>query len=219
MAASLRRIGPIGHDGPIRHVILVDFDELTAPDVYARVSGRWQHMRAEPPVMVEGGGDTHDLAALLAVSTDQAPVSRVSSQDPAAILFTSGAHEPSRPVCLTHANLVANAVQMRHWFPDLRYGRVTFLAVAPLYHSYGLTLAVNLPIVMAAPYWMITDFDLYEALAQISAYPPTVFPGVPSMYRAMNLVRASGPTTCIRLSIASAVPPPCRWKPMRHSRS
>ena len=167
-------------------------------------------MRAEAPVVVEGGGDTHDLAALLALSTGQAPVSRVSSQDAAAILFTSGAHEPSRPVCLTHANLVANAVQMRHWFPDLQYGRETFLAVAPLYHSYGLTLAVNLPIVLAARILMITDFDLYEALAQIWAYRPTVFPGVPSMYRAMNLVRGVRPYNLhsIKYCISSSAPMP-----------
>ncbi len=110
----------------------------------------------------------------------------VAPQDLAAILYTSGTTDEPKGVRLTHANLVANALQTRHWIPDMRYGQETFLAVLPLTHSYGMTTAMNIPIVMGATIVLLPVFELSQVLGHIKQHKPTIFPGVPSIYMAIN---------------------------------
>ncbi len=69
----------------------------------------------------------------------------VSPNDPAVILFTSGSEGMSKGVVLSHANLLANGVQMST--------RVDFnaqdiiLNALPLFHSFGLTAGTLIPLV------------------------------------------------------------------------
>ena len=60
------------------------------------------------------------------------------------------------------------------------------MAVIPLLHSYGMTNAMNLPIMTAATMILLPVFDVKLTLEQIKKYKPTLFPGVPSMYTAIN---------------------------------
>jgi long-chain acyl-CoA synthetase len=104
----------------------------------------------------------------------------------AAVLYTSGTTDEPKGVRLTHANLVANALQTRHWIPDLNYGQETFLSVIPLTHSYGMTSAMNIPIALGATIVLLPVFELEQVLNDIKQYRPTIFPGVPSIYMAIN---------------------------------
>lgn len=134
----------------------------------------------------------------------------VASSDLAAVLYTSGTSAAPKGVCLTHANLVANVVQIRHWIPDLQYGAETFLSVVPLTHSYGMTSAMNLPIAMAARIVLLPTFDLEHLLQSIKIHRPTIFPGVPSVYMTINQapgVRSYGMES-IKACISGAAPLP-----------
>lgn len=110
----------------------------------------------------------------------------VKPQDLAAIIFTSGTSDVPKGVYLTHANLVANTLQVRHWMPSLRYGKETFLSVLPLSHSYGMTTAMNVPVSIGARIVLLPEFRLKKLLQYIKRYRPTIFPGVPSIYTAIN---------------------------------
>jgi long-chain acyl-CoA synthetase len=128
----------------------------------------------------------------------------------AAILYTSGATDEARAVCLSHTNLVANALQTRHWIHELRYGEETCLSVVPLTHSYGMTNALNIPIALAATLLLLPVFDLEDVLDHIKQYRPTLFPAVPSMYMAINQapnVRAFG-LDSIKACVSGAAPLP-----------
>ena len=134
----------------------------------------------------------------------------VSSGDLAAILYTSGTTDEPKGVCLTHASLVSNALQTRHWIPDLHCGQETFLAVIPLTHSYGMTTAMNIPIAMAATIVLLPVFELEQVLEHIKQYRPTIFPGVPSIYMAINQapgVRSYG-LSSIKACVSGAAPLP-----------
>jgi long-chain acyl-CoA synthetase len=113
------------------------------------------------------------------------PGIKLSSDELAAILFTSGTTANPKGVSLSHFNMVANAIQTRHWMPDLEYGKEVFLAVVPLLHSYGMTTTMNLPITSAATVVLLPVFDPRQVLEHIKEYRPTVFPGAPSMYAAL----------------------------------
>jgi long-chain acyl-CoA synthetase len=128
----------------------------------------------------------------------------------AAIVFTSGTTDQPKGACLTHANLVANAMQTRHWVPDLGYGEEVFLSVLPLVHSYGMTSVMNIPIAIGATMILMPKFDLQQILEHIKRYKPTIFPGVPSLYTAINNapnVRSYG-LSSIKACISGAAPLP-----------
>jgi long-chain acyl-CoA synthetase len=145
------------------------------------------------------------------ISADNpAPPTHSTVDDLAAIVFTSGTTDSPKGVCLTHKNLVANAMQTRHWVPDLEYGQEIFLSALPLVHSYGMTTAMNVPIAIGATMILLPKFDLMQVLESIKKYKPTIFPGIPVMYTAINNapnVRSYGLNT-IKACISGASPLP-----------
>ena len=134
----------------------------------------------------------------------------VQPEDLAAIIYTSGTTDQPKGVVLSHANLVANTLQTRHWAPDLVYGQEVCLSVIPLLHSYGLTGAMNMPIALGATLVLLPTFDTVEVLEHIRDHKVTLFPGVPSMYMALNQapnVRSYG-LSSVKACISGAAPLP-----------
>jgi long-chain acyl-CoA synthetase len=86
---------------------------------------------------------------------------------------------------LTHDNLLANAAQARAWLYDLKEGQERTLMVLPLFHVYGLTCC-NLTLDLAGTLILLPRFDLPEVLRTIGKEHPTLFPGIPAMYAAIN---------------------------------
>lgn len=138
------------------------------------------------------------------------PEVQIAPDDLAVIQYTGGTTATPKGVMLSHRNLVANALQTRHWFPDLREGREVFLSVLPFSHIYGTTAAMNVPVALAAAMVILPTFDVNEVLRAIKRYRPTIFPGVPTMYLAINNapnVRRYG-VASIRFCISGAAPLP-----------
>jgi acyl-[acyl-carrier-protein]-phospholipid O-acyltransferase / long-chain-fatty-acid--[acyl-carrier-protein] ligase len=68
-----------------------------------------------------------------------------SSESPAVVLFTSGSEGTPKGVELTHANLLANIRQILSVLDVMDTDR--FFSALPLFHSFGLTAGVLLPLV------------------------------------------------------------------------
>ena len=108
--------------------------------------------------------------------------------DPAAtalLQYTGGTTGIPRAAELTHDNLVANAAQSRAWLFDLREGQERGIMVLPLFHAYALTCS-NLMLSIACGQILLSRFDLPQVLRTITKERPTVFPGIPAMYAAIN---------------------------------
>ncbi|MCA9935432.1 MAG: alpha/beta fold hydrolase [Ardenticatenaceae bacterium] len=134
----------------------------------------------------------------------------VSHQGLAVIIYTSGTTARPKGVALSHYNLVANSLQTRHWVPDLAYGKEVCLSVVPLLHSYGLITAMNMPIIMGATLVLQPVFEVQQVLEDIRDHEVSVFPGVPSMYMAINQapgVRQYG-LSSVKACISGAAPLP-----------
>jgi long-chain acyl-CoA synthetase len=121
--------------------------------------------------------------------SNKSPTVEVSPEDLAVIQYTGGTTAQSKGVMLSHRNLVANALQTRHWLPDALEGRERFLCVVPIFHSYGLTTAMNVPASIGAAMILKTQFQTLDVLKTIKRYKPTIFPGSPNMYVAINNFR------------------------------
>ena len=122
----------------------------------------------------------------LAQQGTKSPTVDVAPDDLAVILFTGGTTAQSKGVMLSHRNLVANALQTRHWLPEAEEAREKFLCVVPFFHSYGMTAALNTPVSIGATLILKPQFQILEVLKTIKKYKPTIFPGSPSMYVAIS---------------------------------
>ncbi len=114
------------------------------------------------------------------------PVETVGAGETAVIQFTSGTTAEPKGIMLSHRNLVANTLQVRSWLPDARDGQEDVLCVVPFSHVYGMTAAMNFAVSMGAGMILLPRFDTEEVLNTIRRHRPTVFPGVPTMYVAIN---------------------------------
>ncbi len=125
----------------------------------------------------------------LAGHSRRSPTLDITPEDMAVIQFTGGTTAASKGVMLSHRNLVANALQTRHWLPDVKESKERFLCALPFSHSYGLTTALTVPVTLGATLVLKAQFQIKDILGSIKKYRPTIFPGVPSMYVAINNFR------------------------------
>jgi long-chain acyl-CoA synthetase len=115
------------------------------------------------------------------------PAAEVDARkDPAGFIYTGGTTGLSKGAMLSHHNLVANCTQGAAWFADLREGEEAFMCVLPFFHSYGMTVCMNVGIFKAAKLILMPRFELIPCLKTIQKERPTLFPGVPRLYIALN---------------------------------
>ena len=191
-------------------LIFAEVREAVSAHVYKQLLARWEAAGLSEQDKADESYGGYLMRRLMMDAARQPPDVEVSSEDLAAVLYTSGTTDEPKGVRLTHANLVANVLQTRHWIPDLHYGQETFLSVIPLTHSYGMTTAMNIPIAMGATIVLLPVFELGQVLDHIKRYRPTIFPGVPSIYMAINQapnVRSYG-LSSIKACISGAAPLP-----------
>ncbi|HEY4372109.1 MAG TPA: alpha/beta fold hydrolase [Burkholderiales bacterium] len=151
----------------------------------------------------------HNFNRLLARGSRLMEVRGPEVEDLAVIAYTSGTTGAAPAgVMLTHANLAANALQLRHWAPEMRAGVERILAVVPFSHAYGLTACVNVGTLIGATLILLPRFDVAETLRAIARERPSLFPGVPLMFQSLAHfpdVRKYG-VASIRLCVSSGSP-------------
>ncbi|UCG22014.1 MAG: long-chain fatty acid--CoA ligase, partial [Deltaproteobacteria bacterium] len=167
-------------------VVFADIRSALSASVYRKLMDRWKAAGLGEQEIADRDYGGHLMSQLMMDAPRTSPEVEVSSDDLAAILYTTGTTAEPKGVCLSHGNLVANALQNRHWFPDTQYGQEIFLSVIPFTHSYGMTIAMNIPIAMGATMLLLPVFEMGQVLQHIKQYKPTIFPGVPSIYMAIN---------------------------------
>jgi long-chain acyl-CoA synthetase len=111
---------------------------------------------------------------------------RMTADDLALLQYTGGTTGVPKAAMLSHRNLMANVFQAAAWITDTRDGQEVMLGVIPFFHVYGMTVAMNLAIKQAASIVLIPRFNTKDVLEAIQKHRPTTFPGVPTMYIAIN---------------------------------
>jgi long-chain acyl-CoA synthetase len=164
----------------VPHIVLTDpGDMLSLPK---QLLSRWRSRSFRLPTAIQ-------WRRFLAGRSNKSPGIDVNPNDLAVIMYTGGTTGQSKGVMLSHRNLVANALQTRHWLPGAVEGGERFLCAVPFFHSYGLTGALNVPVSIGATMILKPQFQTLDLLKAIRKYRPTIFPGVPGMYVAINNFR------------------------------
>ena len=131
------------------------------------------------------------LSALLRSASPNPPGVSVGPNDVAILQYTGGTTGVPKGAMLTHRNLVANFTQMRNWLTDLKEGHEVFLSVVPFFHVYGLTVGLNTAISVAATVVCVVMplLDAKLIAEMIARHRPTIFPGAPVIYLAINQLK------------------------------
>ncbi len=137
-----------------------------------KASAAAQHIVLESAMLVKGAKPT--------------PVAIDPDQDIAVLQYTGGTTGTPKGAMLTHANLTRNTRQVMMWAPDLGQGQERVMGVLPFFHVFAMTVVMNFGIAKAAEIVMMPRFTLDEGLVLIAKVKPTIMPGVPTLFNAIQ---------------------------------
>jgi long-chain acyl-CoA synthetase len=203
------RVRPLRERLGIREVVVTSvLDELPA---VKRMLAPYTRRGREASATVSKDEPVLRWRELLRRADAKAPEAEVdAAADLALLQYTGGTTGLAKGVMLSHANLSANVEQVRAWFPDADPGHEVMMAVLPFFHVYGLTVCLLLGVRLRATLVLLPRFDLAAVVASIDRHRPTLFPGVPTMYVAINNAVSGGghDLSSIKACLSGAAPLP-----------
>jgi len=129
------------------------------------------------------------------VGTDAAlPVVARGEDDIAVLLFTSGTSGSPKAAMLTHGNLGANLRQMMALPGEIARADDVSLAALPLFHVFGLNVALGLSLASGAALVLEERFDPADTLRMVRELGVTNVLGVPPMFAAWVALAEDDPT-------------------------
>ncbi len=131
-------------------------------------------------------------------------------KDPAVLQYTGGTTGVPKAAVLTHRNLSSNVNQTKAWFTTAKEGEEKFLAVLPFFHVFAMTVEMNVSMKLGAEIVMLPKFDIDETLKTIKKERPTIFAGVPSLFKKINDYEKTKnyDLTCLKTCVVGGAPLP-----------
>jgi len=115
------------------------------------------------------------------------PKLEIAPDDTALFQYSGGTTGVSKGAIASHYNVVANALQIKNWMVNIEEGKEIVLMSIPLFHVYGMVAGMHFGMASGASLVMVPNAkDLKDNLENISKYKTTIFPGVPTLYNALN---------------------------------
>ena len=180
------RIAAVRDRLPIEHYVIASIPEyLPFP---LNLLALFKLRRAQPPAIarVAPGPGVHFFKRLIKQTPPAPLATRPALDDLAALQYTGGTTGVSKGAMLTHRNLSYNMQQLRAWFPGLEIGHEVMLAALPLFHSFGMTVAMNFPIGAAAAMVLTPNpRDVRALVKSLARHRVTLAPAVPALINAV----------------------------------
>lgn len=179
----LPRAAEVLEEGRLRRIIVTSLAEaLPWPLSWLYpVKAWWQGL---PQGYVPGAGRLSLKGLLKSPPLSDPPVPQ--PRDVAILQYTGGTTGVSKAAVLSHANLMANVAQINAWMPRVRFGGERIVGLLPFFHAFGLTVCLNWPMSIAANVLLLPRFEINELLRLMGKARPTILPGVPTLFVALN---------------------------------
>jgi long-chain acyl-CoA synthetase len=169
----------------LRHVIVAKI-KTYFPPLTKLLFTLFMEKKGGHKVDISGDENTYWFTDLLAKAPDKPQPVEVTWDDTAVLMYTGGTTGISKGAQLTHKNIFINAYQLRVWVNIVDKQEITLVAL-PLYHSYAMTCCMNPGAIVAITGTLVPNpRDLDDVLKTIDKHRPTLYPGVPAMYVAIN---------------------------------
>ena len=107
-------------------------------------------------------------------------------KDIAVLQYTGGTTGVPKGAMLTHANLYANAMQCDMWFPSEEGKAERIIGVLPLFHVFAMTIVMTYGVYKGSCMVLLPRFEIEMLLGTIQRAKPTIMPGVPTIFTAIN---------------------------------
>jgi acyl-CoA synthetase (AMP-forming)/AMP-acid ligase II len=141
----------------------------------------------------QGRGGCGDFANLLRPASAKFPEPIQDSQEAiAALPYSSGTTGLPKGVMLSHYNLVANVYQIQGPNAAILTSDDVMLCFLPLYHIYGLTVALTLSLMHGSTLVLMPRFDVQKLCALLIQEGVTMMPVVPPTINAMCQAAEAG---------------------------
>ncbi len=133
-------------------------------------------------VDISGDADTLWFQDVLRTAPEHPAAVEIAPEDVSTLIYTGGTTGSPKGAQLTHRNLVSNAKMLCLW-NQAREAEEIMLSVMPYFHSYGLTVGMNVPIAAALTMVQIPNpRDMTHVLQAIQKHKITYYCGVPTMF-------------------------------------
>jgi long-chain acyl-CoA synthetase len=130
-------------------------------------------------------GGAIPFEALLAADGRQLKAVPIDVHDDVAVLlYTGGTTGTPKGAMLTHRNVVANTMQFAEWYA-FESGGETCIGVLPMFHSGGMSGAMNVPLYAGATLLVLSRFRPTSVARAVERYRTTRLFGVPTMFIAL----------------------------------
>jgi len=209
LSATYPRIREIRDETPLRHVVVAHI-KTYFPPLLRLLFTLFLERRLGHRVNIAGERDTCWFTDLLSQAPARPDPVDIGWDDTAVLMYTGGTTGVPKGAELTHGNILANAYQAKVWV-NAKEGENRTLTTLPLFHSYGMTMCMNVSVISGGTMILIPDpRDIDGILKSIHKHRPAYYPGVPAMYIALNNHPDVGKydLTSIRACCSGAAPLP-----------
>lgn len=116
------------------------------------------------------------------------PQVTVGPDDKALFQYSGGTTGVPKAAVALHRNLVANTLQIISWVTNLDFGNEVVLLAIPLFHAYGMVTGLGFGIATVGKLVLVPNpRDLDDVLKNLVRHKATMFPGVPTLFNAINV--------------------------------
>lgn len=176
--------GALHKGGPLEHLILTSLASRVT--LWNGLLYRLERLRRSGYLALPDDRQRHRFDHLAQGNPLEHAAEVRPEEDVAIVAPTGGTTANPKAVELTHRNLLANAMQLRHW-DDAPDATDHLLGVLPFFHAYGLTVSVLTSWARAGTLHLYPRFQPRAVLQMLLERRPTLVPAVPAMLHALNV--------------------------------
>lgn len=132
--------------------------------------------------------DSHIIAfeKLITMGKVKAPLPIDPMSEVAVLQYTGGTTGVPKGAVLTHGSVSANVKQLCMLISMYEHHDDKMICALPFFHVFGMTVTMLMGIAYGAELILVPRFEVEQVLNLMIKKRPTMFPGVPTVYIALN---------------------------------